>query len=229
MANYFNLILDTTAPSNPTVLINGGATYALDQVVNLTIGTEDSVTTGYQMKIWGDVDTLYDNDVKDAEGASNWITYKTTHQIKLSAGDGLKTIRVKIRDDVHNASSVATDSINLDTDLPIVSITANDVSKISKIAGKNICSFGFQSDTPFKEYKVKFVSTTNAPHDTGVQIGVTNGSTNMSGLKSDSTTFPANTIINCSINGSDLELANAGDGTKIIKVFVKDEAGNWST
>jgi hypothetical protein len=26
-----------------------------------------------------------------------------------------------------------------------------------------------------------------------------------------------------------LEVASAGDGKKIIKVFVQDEAGNWST
>lgn len=228
MANYFNLILDTTAPASPTVQIDGGAVYATQQTVNLTIGTSDGVTTGYQMKIWGDVDTAFDANVKATEGTSTWISYVTTKQIKLSAGDSLKTINVKIRDDVYNESSIATDTINLDTTLPIVSITTPDVSKVSKISGKNVCSFGFQVDTPFKEYKVKFVSATNATHDTGVQIGTTNGSTNMSGLKSDATVFAANTVINCSITGADLESANAGDGTKIIKVFVRDESGQWS-
>ena len=30
------------------------------------------------------------------------------------------------------------------------------------------------------------------------------------------------------INGADLETASAGDGVKIVKVFVKNAAGTWS-
>ena len=41
--------------------------------------------------------------------------------------------------------------------------------------------------------------------------------------------YPADTVINCQIYGADLEAADAGDGTKIVKVFAKDESGNWSS
>ena len=41
-------------------------------------------------------------------------------------------------------------------------------------------------------------------------------------------TFTADTAISCSITGADLEKASSGDGSKIIKVFVKNTAGTWS-
>jgi hypothetical protein len=145
-------------------------------------------------------------------------------QLKLSTGDGNKTIYLKIRDDVWNVSSQAQDSIILDLTLPVVTIAGADVSKISKVAGKNTASFSFQCDSTFTQYVVKVVSSTGASHDVGVQIPTTGGSTNMGNTG----TFAATTPINCSIKGADLETASAGDGTKIVKVFVVDEAGNWS-
>lgn len=224
MANYFYLTLDTTAPSNPTILIANGVTFATQQLVDITIGTSDSITTGYQLKIWGDVDTTFDTNIQTTEVASSWITYTTSKQIKLSNGDGQKTINIRIRDDVYNISALITDTIILDTTLPIVSIVGADVPKISKNTGKNVASFSFQADCAFVEYKVKVVAAIGSTHETGTQIGTANGSTNMSGTG----TFAANTPINCSIKGTDFELASTGDGQKIIKVFVKDESGQWS-
>jgi len=222
--NYFNLTLDTTGPANPSISIEGGAQYATKQLVDCAIDTTDGNTTGYQMKIWGDVDTAYDTDVQDTEATSNWITFQESKQVKLASGDGNKTLYVRIRDDVHNESGQASDSINLDTTKPVVTISGPDVTKISKVAGKDVCAFSFQVDSTFTEYKVKVVSSTGASHDTGTVIPTTAGSTNMS----DSGSFAATTPIDCSIKGADLEAASAGDGTKIIKVFAKDEAGNWS-
>lgn len=224
MPNYFYLTLDTTGPANPSIVIEGGAQYATQQLVNCEISTSDADTTGYQMKIWGDVDTSYDPDVQDTEANSNWITFQDTKQVKLSAGDGAKTLYVRIRDDVHNESGQASDNIILDTTRPVVTISGPDVTKISKVAGKDTCAFSFQVDCTFVEYKVKVVSSTGASHDTGTVIPTTAGSTNMTGSGS----FPANMPIDCTIKGADLEAASAGDGQKIIKVFAKDEAGNWS-
>lgn len=225
MANYFNLTLDTTGVSSPTISLDGGATYTSQQLINATIGCGDGDTTGYQMKIWGNVDTSYNANIQDTEVASAWITYNTSQQIKLSSGDGLKTIYLKIRDDVYNESAQASDSINLDTTLPVVTIAGPDVQKISEQSGKNICAFSFQSNEIFSEYKVKVVAASGNAHDTGVQIGTTNGSTNMSGSDGN---YPANTPINCQINGSDLKAASPSDGLKVIKVFVKDLSGSWS-
>lgn len=225
MASYFNLVLDTLAPANPIISLEGGATYASQQLITATISTSDGDTTGYQMKIWGDVDATYDTDVQTLEANSTWITYQASKQIKLTSGDGSKTIYIKIRDDVQNPSGQASDAILLDTSAPVVTTGSPDVSKISKVSGKNICSFSFQVNEIFDEYKVKVVSSTGAAHDTGVQIPTTAGSTNMSGSAGD---YPASTPINCQIYGTDLETASAGDGTKIIKVFTKDDSGLWS-
>lgn len=225
MANYFNLTLDTTAPTSPSIVLDGGATYATTQLIDATIGVDDADTTGYQMLIWGDVDTTENTSIQDTEVDSSWISYSTTQQIKLSSGDGAKTINLRVRDDVLNESSQTSDSIELNTSLPIVSVSGVDTNRISKISGANVSSFSFSVDVVFDEYKVKVVSSTGTTHDSGTQIPETAGSTNMSGVAG---AYPAATNIDASITGTDLETASAGDGEKIIKVFVKDEAGNWS-
>lgn len=232
MANFFNVTLDTTGPASPSLVIAGGATYATARLVNVAISTTDTPTTGYQMKIWGDLDLATAKSEGLVGGAATgtdeadalWITYTSTKQINLSSGDGSKTVNVKIRDDVYNESASASDSIILDTTLPVVTISGPDVSKISKQSGKNVASFTFSVAEAFVEYKVKVVAASGGAQTTGTQIPTTAGSTNMSGTG----TFPAATPISCSINGSDLETASSGDGAKIIKVFVKDNSGNWS-
>jgi hypothetical protein len=224
MANFFYLTLDTTNPANPSISIDGGATFATAQLVDLTIGTTDGDTTGYQMIIWGDVDTTYDTNIKTSEATSTWITYNNSKQVKLSSGDGQKTIYVKIRDDVHNASAQVSDSITLDMSKPTVTVTNPDVSKISKQSGKNVASFTFTVDKQFNEYKVKVVSSTGSQESTGTTIGTANGSSNTS----ETGTFPSGTPITVQINGADLEAASSGDGQKIIKVFAKDQTDKWS-
>lgn len=231
MANNFNLILDTTGPSGVSVLIDGDNTYSTlsSRYVDLTIQTNDTNTTGYQMKIWGDVDDTNDTNIQSTEINSKWISYSQTKQIKLATGDGLKTVYVKLRDDVYNESAQASDSITLDTTKPTVTITGPDVTKISKIDGKDECSFSFTvssvPDNTFAEYVVKVVASAGASYTTGTQIGTANGSVNMSGNLG---SYDCATPITCTINGKDLELASSGDGSKIIKVFVRDNAGNWS-
>lgn len=226
MANFVYITLDTTAPSNPVITIAGGAVFTTAQLVNLSISVDDADKTGYQMLIWGDVDTTYDANVKATEGASLWAPFNASPQIKLSAGDGNKTINVRVRDDVHNASSVAIDSISMDMSLPTVTVTTPDVSKISKVAGKDAFSFTFSSNEAFTEYKVKLVSATGAAENTGTTIPTTNGSVNTAGSAGN---YTSGQVITVSIKGNDLASAGAStDGQKIVKVFVKDNSGQWS-
>jgi hypothetical protein len=224
MANYFNLTLDTTAPQGVTISLNSGAVYTTDQIVTASIATSDGDTTGYQMLIWGTVDNAYNANIQTTEGASSWISYSATQQVKVATTDGTKTVYVKIRDDVDNPSAQASDTITLNTAVPAVSISGVSVVKISKVNGKNETTFSFSSDVTFAEYKVKVVSGTSSTEETGTTILTTNGSSNMSATG----TFASATPINCAIRGADLEVASAGDGTKIVKVFVKNEAGIWS-
>lgn len=170
------------------------------------------------MKIWGTSDV-------DSEESASWENFAASKQITLPSGNGLKTVYVKVRDDVGNESAQVSDTITLDTSVPAVTITGPDKSKISKVAGFNQSIINFMSDVAFVEYKVCVVPATSSAQDAGTLIGTTHGSINTSGDAGD---YEASTNIQVTINGADLEAASAGDGVKIVKVFVKNAAGTWS-
>ena len=218
MASYFNLTLDTRAPSGLTLSINDGALYATSTSVTLTIGLTDSPTTGYQMKVWG-IDGVSD------EVSASWETFAINKSVNLTTGDGLKTVHIKVRDEGGNESTEVTDTITLNTAVPVVAITGPDKSKISKISGFNQSVFNFTSDVECEEYKVCVVPANNSTQDAGGISGTTNGSQNTSGSDG---SYPASENIQVTITGADLEVASSGDGVKIVKVFVTNAAGTWS-
>ena len=226
MVNYINVTLDTTAPATPTLSLDGGSAFANDLLVDCLIGTADGDTTGYSMKIWGTVDVGYDGAIQDTELASDWITYSSSKQIKITEDNGMKTINVRIRDQVNNVSGMISDTISYDSTKPVVTTSLPDVTSISTNTDKNVVNFTFQVTEPFVEYRVKAVNSTGAEEVAGIQIPTTNGSTNVSGTGTFDTTV---TPINVTIYGLDLQTASSGDGLKIIKVFVRDEAGLWSS
>ena len=217
MASYFNLTLDTLAPQGLTIKLNNGSQYTTSKAVQLAINVTDESADGYQMKIWG-----IDGIAKESDAV--WETLANVKDITLPTGDGLKTVYVKVRDDVYNETAVTSTSITLDTSVPAVTIIGPDVSRISKTSPKDVATFSFTSDVAFTEYKIKVVPSKSSLHDAGTLIGTANGSTNMSATG----TFKASTAISCKIYGKDLELASSGDGEKIIKVFVKNTVGTWS-
>ena len=219
MASYFNLTLDTLAPAGLAVQLNGDDIYTTTPSVELTLTLTDSPTTGYQMKIWG-VEGVTD------EGSASWETYAASKSVTLPSGDGLKTVYVKVRDAVGNESSAASDSITLNTAVPTVTVTGPDKSTISKVVGFDMAVINFMSDIAFEEYKVCVVPATSSTQESGTQIPTTNGSVNTSGSAGG---YEADTNIEVKINGTDLETASSGDGVKIVKVFVKNAAGTWST
>lgn len=218
MASYFNLTLDTTAPSGLTLSINDGALYATSTAVKLTIGLSDEVTTGYQMKIWG-------IDGVDEEASASWETFAKTKSVNLTSGDGLKTVHIKVRDDVGNETEEVSDDITLNTAVPVVTITGPDKTKISKVEGFNKSKITFTCDVDFAEYKVCVVPQTSSTQDAGTVIPTTAGSIDTSGSDG---SYPKTTPIEVTITGTDLETASSGDSVKIVKVFVKTAAGIWS-
>ena len=218
MASFFNLTLDTLAPSGLSVSLNSGATTCTSRTVTLSVSVSDSDTTGYQMKIWG-------IDGVSSEDAASWETFTGSKSITLTDGDGLKTVYVKVRDDVGNETAAVSDSITLNTSVPVVTVVGPDRSKISKVSGYNSAVISFTVDVDFDAYKVCVVPATNSLQDAGVVIPSTNGSVNTSGSAGG---YPSGTAINVTIKGADLEAASAGDGVKIVKVFVRNTAGTWS-
>ena len=218
MASYFNLTLDTLAPSGLTLAINDGALYATSTAVKLTIAVEDESTTDYQMKIWG-IDRVAD------ESSASWENFAPSKSVNLTSGDGLKTVYIKVRDDVGNESAQVSDTITLNTAVPVVTITGPDKSKISKVSGFNTAIINFTADVEFEEYKVCVVPQSNSTQDAGTLIPTDGGSINTSGSTGE---YPASENIQVTITGTDLEAAASGDGVKIVKVFVKTAAGIWS-
>lgn len=221
MPAYFNLALDTQAPQGATLTLAGGAAAVASADTTADFATTDADTTGYQIKVWGDI-----AGGPADEATAAWEAYTASRAITLTAGDGDKTVSGKIRDSAGNETAVLTDTITLDTSVPVVTVGAPNPSKISKVAGYNVSVNTFQSDSPFEAYSIRVVPAAGSIHTDGVQIGEANGSTNLSGAAGG---YPADTGIQFNINGADLEAAAPGDGTKIIKVFVQDAVGNWST
>lgn len=214
MASYFNLTLDTTAPSGGSIQIT-----TLTNVASIKAAL--AATGATQMKLYGDIGT---GSTPTAESAASWEEYAASKNIQLTTGDGVKTVYVKFRDAVGNESAAVSATTTLDTTAAVVTITGPDVSTISKVDGYAVATFSFSADTEFIAYEVRVVPTTGSNHDAGSLIGTDNGSENTSG----STTVEAKTSVTVKIHGADLEAASAGDGAKIIKVFVKDASGNWS-
>lgn len=220
MAAFFNLTLDTLAPQGVTLQINAGAIYTANKAVSLAIGCSDASTAGYSMKIWGSITGAA------TEADAQWETYATSKTVTLTDGDGLKTIYVKVRDNVWNEADAVSATITLNTSIPVVTITGPDVSIISEVTGKNTAKFNFTADAIFDEYKVGVVPSNNSGVADVTVIGTAGGSVNTSGTDGN---YPAETNIEVSINGTDFKTAAGGaDGTYIIKVFVKNQAGTWS-
>lgn len=214
MASYFQLTLDTLAPTISAFVINSGASVTTSTAVTLTITSSDAAS----MKIWGI------NGVA-SEADASWETFASTKSVTLTSGDGSKTVYVKVRDSVYNESSASSATITLSTALPTIAVVGADVSVISEQSGKNVATFSFTSNMALKAWKVKVVPANNSAQDAGEQIPSTAGSVNMTG-----TTLAANTSVECKINGTDLSTAVGGaDGTYIIKVFGQASANDlWS-
>lgn len=217
MATFFNLVLDTTAPTGATFAVNAGASYATVEDVVGNFHTDDADTTGYQVKVWGDVDGA-------ADESASWSAYADSFPFQLTPGDGPKTVNARIRDDVGNQTGILTAVIRLDTSLPVPSITvAFTPIKISKVSGWDVTTGAFAPNMDIQAWKIKVVPSTNSLHDAGTTIPTDSGSQDTSGgaLLAD-----ANQPV--TITGADLEAASAGDGSKIVKIFVQGLNGNWS-
>lgn len=229
MAAHFTLVLDTRPPANPVLLINGGSaiTGIRDVAVQLASADFESGSADVtQMKVWGDVDPVTDWRVQVLEGDSEWFDFDPEIAVRLATGNGRKHLYAKLRDDVLNETLAFTDFIDLDSNAPVVSITTPvDRARISKRAGADEATFSWQSSRDFTEYQVRVVPNVGSPSIAGVLIPTTAGSLNTSGTGS----FPDATPITTQINGTDLATASPGDTTKIIKVFVRDTTGVWSS
>lgn len=219
MASTVSINLDTTGPAGVSIVLDGGAPIANSTAVSAAVSTTDTPTTSYEVKFWGDVAGAA------TEGVASWVALASPHSITLTAGDAVKSVNVRMRDGVRNESAIATDTITLDTTLPVVTVNSGPTApKISEVTGFDKSSFTWSVDSSFDEFKVKVVAATGDPHTAGTLIPTTAGSTNVAGSTGP---YPAATNRTTEIDATDLKAASAGDGDKIVKVFCRDGT-QWS-
>ena len=132
---YFNLTLDTTAPT-------GGSISIPVRVNTVNVTATLSATGASYMKFYGDICATA-GGAAITEANATWVSYSTTASLILTATDATKTVYVKFKDDVGNETTAYSASTILDTTGPVVTIVGPDVSKISKVSGYNVCSFSF--------------------------------------------------------------------------------------
>jgi hypothetical protein len=225
MSATFTLTLDTTAPQGVALALDDGAAVTTSVDVLLGLSTTDEDTGGYTMKVWGPgIDESYDPAIQQDEAASAWITYDPAKVIRLTSGDGSKSVSARVRDDVHNVSGPVADTITLDTTAPVATITAAFTpARISKQPTKDTSIGTFTSDSAIQAWKVKVVPDANATHTQGTQIPDAGGSVNVTGGAAD-----AEEPITVEVRGADLEAAGA-EGDNTVKVFVQEAgSGTWS-
>ena len=233
MANYINLTLDTVGPQGVTLLLNNGETVTTSNAIEWKVSCADTDTTGYQMKMWGTA-------ACPTEEKATWETFISSDMSLIRNAAGLKTIYVKLRDDVYNESATISATINYVKDRPTVQGLFVSPAKLSLIDGKNVAAGGFNFNETIDAVKIMIVSDVNATYDnpSNISIPTTNGSSmwddltvdpyNISTLESE-IAVPPEIPVGFYINAKDISAVAPGDGVKIIKVFVRSAlSGLWS-
>ena len=204
--NSSQFIVDTTAPTGSLSC----ASYSNTRNITVTVSASDDksgiTTSGIaSMKVW-------ENGTTEP---STWETYAGTKSITLTEGDGQKTINAKFKDNAGNETSTvaATCSLVLDTDEPDVTLVLVKTDNVTQLpAHANARGFnariGFTNETqdsPIVAYQLTGDFT--ASSNTWQTFEADSGKDYM-------------TI-------SNLQFTD-GDGSKVISVLLKDEAGNVS-
>ncbi|MGA1824078.1 MAG: Ig-like domain-containing protein [bacterium] len=107
---------ELSAPESPVVMINNGAAYTITTSVTLSISANDNVgVTGYYVS---------ESDSTPAQDDEGWTAVNPTKDYSddvsftLNSDDGTKTVNIWFKDNVGNISSIASDSIILDSTVP---------------------------------------------------------------------------------------------------------------
>lgn len=135
---------DTLAP-NCSVNINNGDFYTTSTAVTLDLSATDDVgVTGYYLSM--------DSTVPLASAAewtmvSSTTAFHASVSYNLSAGDGGKTVYAWYKDAAGNVSNTTSDSITLDTTIPLITITSPTSNTTHTTTSGTITLGGSASDS----------------------------------------------------------------------------------
>lgn len=109
-----SIVLDRVAPQNLSFTVQGGASFVGSTSVTLAASTTDAPSTGYRLRINGDLSAPVDVLLASAPAT-----------LTLSAGEGTKTLSAELVDAAGNALPVpVVRTITLDTTGPVVTRVA---------------------------------------------------------------------------------------------------------
>ena len=110
-AIYDTITLDSVNPTATSLTIAGGATYSTSTTVSLTTVASDTTSGLYQMQFSNNAGSTW----------SSWESWSPTKAAwALTAGDGAKTVHVKVKDYAGRESNTPSDGITLDATGPSV-------------------------------------------------------------------------------------------------------------
>ena len=113
-----SILLDTTAPTNASILINDGNAFTADKTVALKLSADDAVE-------------MIVSEKSDFSGAT-YEAYATSKNFTVSDTDGTKIIYVKFKDALGNETDAISDRIVLDTTAPTnTSISINKGASVA--------------------------------------------------------------------------------------------------
>lgn len=249
ISNAATTELDTSSPHGTLTLRNPGTTTAKNSPSNdanvdvrITFIDDEYGLEDAEYKLVGDFSGSSDewaSFVPDSEGGM-------TLQLTATSGNGQKNFTLSLRDNAGNVTNIPTQSFILNTDPPTVTVTGLDYNIISKVhdyrrQGTFVLStyadeVNFQffiddgsgevSSEDYQAYKVvAYASEAAAAAGSAADTAIpeTNGSMHMQ-----ASDILAHVAVNALLKGADLELATAGDGIKIITVYMQNSAGTWS-
>jgi len=184
---------DTFAPTG-SININSGSDYTNSATVTLNLSASDSTgVTGYYLSTSS---TKPSSDDTGWTSISSTTSYNTDVSYTLSSGDGNKTVYVWYKDEAGNVSDNASDSITLDTTVPIVTIASPTSNATYTTTNSTISLRGSALDSTSGINSVKW---SNSNSGSGMASGTTNWS---------------------------ISSINLSKGDNIITVIATDNAGN---
>ena len=102
------VLLDTNPPTNPALSLTGGEW----QTSSLTTANLSAVGASHM---------LIEGDVEEGPNTFDWIDYATSvPNLELSAGDGLKIVRAKFKDEAGNITDAVSAQTSVDETPPVV-------------------------------------------------------------------------------------------------------------
>jgi hypothetical protein len=102
-----------------------------------------------------------------------------------------------------------------DTTAPTANLGTPTRTKISRVVGRDLTTFDITSDEAFVEYQLRVVPLSSSARNEGTLL--------------EGSTISSTSSFSVDISDDELIAAGGLEGNNVIKAFVKDAAGNWSS